>query len=189
MKPVIILAIVLIIAAICLVALFSMQQNGSTTNTISGTLDLTLNAQDLQHLGMTEHECRTEDNYGNIVDSSPGQYTFCNYTTSELNDTEIIVELQKFENIEALNGTYQYSSLHLFSIQGLISENAYGDQSRFRVNNVNDYGGEFNEPGVYYYHLWITKNEYLIHIISGGRNQEAGDYVTRIGQQILSKFG
>ena len=99
----------------------------------------------------------------------------------------VIIELQKFANYEALNGSYQYSSLHLYSVQGLISENDYGDQSRFRVNNVNDYGGEFNDPNVYYYHLWICKNEYLIHITSKG-DKEAETYITKIGQQILSKF-
>jgi len=99
------------------------------------------------------------------------------------------IELQKFANYEALDGTYQYDSSHLFGVKGLISENDYGDQSRFRVNSEDDYGAEFNEPGVYYYHLWICKNEYLIHITSSGRSKEADEYIAKIGQRILSKFG
>jgi hypothetical protein len=105
-----------------------------------------------------------------------------------LNDTQVIIELQKFANYEALDGSYQYSSQHLYSIEGLISENVYGDQSRFRVNNVNDYGGQYNVPGVYYYHLWICKDLYLIHITSKG-SEGAREYIANIGQQILSKFG
>jgi len=161
-----------------------------TTNTISGTQELALNEQDLQQLGMTSNgtACQTEEEYTNIVDSSLGQYSFCNYIINSLNDTEVIIELQKFANYEALNGSYQYESQHLFSVQGLISENDYGDQSRFRVNNENDYGGQYNEPNIYYYHLWICKNEYLIHITSKG-SREAEEYIPNIGRLILSKFG
>ena len=147
-----------------------------------------VNEQDLQQLGIDGNgtNCRTDKEYSNIVDSSIGQYSICVYNI--LNDTQVIIELQKFANYEALNGSYQYSSLHYYSVEGLISENDFGDQSRFRVNNVNDYGGEFNDPNVYYYHLWICKDLYLIHITSGGTSKEAKDYVARIGHLILSKF-
>ncbi|MBN2422254.1 hypothetical protein JXB41_03430 [Candidatus Woesearchaeota archaeon] len=148
-----------------------------------------LNEQDLQQLGISSGtNCHTEEGYSNIADSSLGQYTVCVYYIPSLNDTQVIIELQKFANYEALNNTYQYDSSHLYSIEGLISENDYGDQSRFRVNNENDYGGEFNEPGVYYYHLWICKDLYLIHITSKG-TVEAEDDIAEIAQQILSKFG
>jgi hypothetical protein len=147
-----------------------------------------LNEQDLQQLGITSGNCRTEEDYTNIVDSSLGQYSVCIYNISSLNDTQVIIELQKFANFEALNGSYQYNSQHLYSIEGLISENDYGDQSRFRVSNVNDYGGQYNDPNVYYYHLWICKNEYLVHITSKGA-KEAVDYIAETGRQILSKFG
>lgn len=183
MKLAIILAILLILIGGC-----STVQNGRTTPAISGTQDLVLNEQDLQQLGMSiGTDCQTDEEYTNIVDSSLGQYSFCNYTI--LDDTEVIIELQKFANYEALDGSYQYDSSHLYSIEGLISENDYGDKSRFRVNNENDYGGQFNEPGVYFYHLWICKNEYLIHITSNGRSKEAGEYIAKIGRRILSKFG
>ncbi|MFH0949069.1 MAG: hypothetical protein V1802_01125 [Candidatus Aenigmatarchaeota archaeon] len=168
----------------------------------TGTQDLLLNTQDLQQLGMTSDlntqdlqqlgitsgtNCQTDKDYTNIVDSSLGQYSICIYKISSSNDTQVIIELQKFANYEALNGSYQYGSLHLYSVEGLISENDYGDQSRFRVNNVNDYGGQYNDPNVYYYHLWICKDEYLIHITSKG-SKEAEGYVASIGRQILSKF-
>ena len=180
MKLAIILAILLILIGGC----STVQDSPSgptikTTHTISGTQDLVLNEQDLQQLGMTGHGCLTEEEYTNIVDSSLGQYSFCNYTINSLNDTQVVLELQKFTNVEDRNGTYQYSSLHLRGFEGLISENDYGDLSRLYVNN---------ESTVYYYHLWIGKDEYLIHITSKG-TKEAGEYIAKIGRRILSKFG
>ena len=62
-------------------------------------------------------------------------------------------------------------------------------QNSVIVNNENDYGGNINNaPNVHYYHLWFTKNEYLIHITSKGSNEAEG-FITKIAQQILSKFG
>jgi hypothetical protein len=168
-------------------SLFISGCTNNATHTISGTQELVLNEQDLQQLGMTGGECQTDEEYSNIVDSSLGQYSFCSYTI--LKDTKVVIELQKFANYEALDGTYQYDSSHLFGTKGLISENTYGDQSRFRVNSEDDYMGHLNEPGVYFYHLWICKDLYLIHITSSGRSEEAGEYITKIGRQILSKFG
>ncbi len=205
MKLAIILAILLILIGGCsTVQDLPLGPTIKTTNTISGTQELVLNEQDLQQLGMTSDlneqdlqqlgvtgngtNCQTDEEYTNIVDSSLGQYSLCIYNINRLNDTQVIIELQKFANLEALDGSYQYSSQHLYSIEGLISENDYGDQSRFRVSNVNDYGGQYNDPNVYYYHLWIVKNEYLIHVTSN-RAKDAKDYIARIGQLILSKFG
>lgn len=212
MKNTIWLAILLIFIAGCTVQGPPVPPNNitptiNTTNTtpaITGIQELVLNEQDLQELGMADDlneqdlqelgisngtNCQTDEEYTNIVDSSQGQYNICAYTISSLNDTQIIIELQKFTNYEALNGSYQYSSLHYYSIEGLISENDYGDQSRFRVNDVHDYGGEFNDPNVYYYHLWICKDLYLIHITSKGGNKDAKEYVGKTGRLILSKFG
>ena len=191
------LLILLVLMSVIVISGCVNQQMTTTTSTIpttiSGIQDLALNAQDLQQLGMTqvwnETDCQTQESYTNIVDSSLGQYSICNYTINSLNDTWVVIELEKFANYEALNGSYQYDSQHLFSIQGIISENDYGDQSLFRVNNVNDYMGHLNEPGVYYYHLWICKNLYLIHITSGGTEESAKEYIPKIGLQILSKFG
>ena len=198
------LAIILAILLIIIVGCSTDAPSKPTTQTISGTQELVLNIQDLEQLGMTSDineqdlqqlgitgngtNCQTEENYSNIVDSSLGQHSLCIYNISSLNDTQVIIELQKFENYEALNGSYQYNSLHYFSIEGLISENDYGDQSRFRVNNEHDYGGEYNDPNVYYYHLWICKDLYLIHITSSG-SKEAEEYIAEIGRLILSKFG
>ena len=199
MKLAIILAILLILITGC-----STVQDPPSWPIISGTQELALNEQDLQQIGMTSDvneqdlqqlgmsngtNCQTDEEYTNIVDSSVGQYSICSYIINSLNDTQLIIELQKFANLEALNGSYQYDSLHLYSIQGLISQDDFGDQSRFRVNNVNDYGGQYNDPNVYYYHLWFTKDLYLIHITSSGRSKEAKEYIAKIGQRILSKFG
>ncbi|MBS3136574.1 hypothetical protein J4401_06500 [Candidatus Woesearchaeota archaeon] len=145
---------------------------------VSGTQDLLLNEQDIQQFGMRSNGtgCQIEE-YPTSERSPLAQYGICLYTI-EGDDTQVVIELQKFTNSEDLNGTYQYSSLHLRGFEGLISENAYGDQSRFYVNN---------ESAVYYYHLWISKNEYLIHITSKG-SKEAEEYIAKIGQRILSRF-
>lgn len=160
-----------------------------TSPTISGNHELVLNEQDLQQLGMaiSEAGCLTEE-YPTSEYSPLAQYSFCNYTINSLNDTEVVLELKKYTNLNDLNGSYQYESQHLRSVNGLINENDYGDQSRFYVNNENDYGAEYNDPNIYYYALYITKNEYLIHITSKG-SKEAQDYIAKIGQQIMSKFG
>lgn len=152
----------------------------SATQTISGTQALVLNEQDLQQLGMAVYgtDCQTEEYQTNAY-SPLAQYSFCTYAINSLNNTQVVLELQKFTNLEDLNGTYQYSSLHLRGFQGLISEDDYGDLSRFYVNN---------ESAVYYYHLWICKNEYLIHITSKG-SKEAEEYIAKIGRGILRKFG
>jgi len=176
----------------------------NTTNNISGIQDLTLNARDLQQLGLTDDlneqdlarygiigngtNCQSDGNYANIVDSSLGQHNICIYNISGLINTTVIVELNKFTNLEELNGSYGYSSSHLFGAKGLISENDFGDQSRFHVSDPSDYGGEFNKPNEYYYNLFFTKGLYMIHITSG-KDKEAKDYITKIGRLILSKFG
>jgi hypothetical protein len=174
-----------------------------TTGKISGTQELILTDEELKQLAITSDSteqdrqlyemsdgsnCRTDKDYTNIVDTTSGEYSICLYNIPNLNNTQVVIELQKFANYEALNGSYQYSSLHLYSVQGLLSENDFGDQSRFRVNNVNDYGGEFNDPNIYFYHLWICKDLYLIHITSKGTSNEAKEYVARIGRLLLSKF-
>jgi len=180
MKLIIVLAILLVFLSGC---------STKTTHIVSGVQDLLLNQEDLQQLGLgVGSDCQADDAYSNVIDSSIGQYSMCNYSINSLESTEVWVELQKFANKEALEGSYQYSSSHLFSVEGLISEDVYGDKSRFRMNNVHDYMGELNEPGVYYYHLWICKDLYLIHVTSGGRSQDAKDYVVKTGQQILTKF-
>jgi len=190
------LSIILAILLIAIVGYLILQNSPSgpaikTNHTISGNQGLLLNEQDLQELGMTqvwnETECQTQKY--TTMDMHQIEYNICNYTINNLSDTWVVIELKKFANPEDLNNTYLYESSHLFSPQGIISVNDYGDQSLFRVNNPNDYMGHLNEPGVYYYHLWICKNEYLIHITSRGRSKEAGEYVTKIGEQILSKFG
>jgi hypothetical protein len=162
--------------------------NEVKTSDIVSVQQLVLTGKDIKQLGLSSGgACSLDENYSNIIDSSAGQYSFCNYTINSINHTEIAVILQKFADYEALNGSYQYDSLHLYSVEGIISENTFGDQSRFRVNNEHDYGGEFNPPGVYFYHLWIANDLFLIHITSGG-SKEAKQYVTDIGGLILSKF-
>ena len=186
MKPAVILAIIIIlIGGFLIVQDLPSLPTTNTTHTTSAARYL-LNEQDLRQLGMSGN-CTTEE-YQTSASSPLVQYSFCSYNISSMAGTELVIELKKFTNFEDLNGTYQYNSLHMFSAQGLISQNTLGDQSRFRVNNENDYGGNLTPPGVYYYHLWITKNLHLIHVTSGGNNKDAGEHVTRAGQMMLSKL-
>ncbi|MFP4403181.1 MAG: hypothetical protein ACLFPJ_02415 [Candidatus Woesearchaeota archaeon] len=157
-----------------------------TTN-ISDVDELVLNENDLLKLGFKKNsECKIE-NYNTSEFSPLKQYAFCNYTIEKLNNTKIIIEFKKYTNLHDLNGTYQYSSSHLFSSEGLISKDNYGDQSVFRVNSEKDYGGEFNEENVHYYHLWFTNDLFLIHITSKG-SIEAKEYIEKIANKILLKF-
>lgn len=172
MKLTAILAILIMLVSGC-----SLAKDGGQPQNIAGTHELVLNEQDLQQLGMVG-ACQTEE-YQTDEFSPLAQYSFCNYTIDSFSDTEVVVELKKFTNFEDLNGTYQYESLHLRGFEGLISEDDYGDLSRFYVSN---------ESTVYYYNLWIGKNEYLIHVTSKG-SKDAGENIEKIGQRILSKFG
>lgn len=182
MRLVIILTVLLMFIGGC-----AAVQSPPTIHTVLGTTELLLTEQDLQQLGMTNNgtDCLTEE-YPTDAYSPLAQYSFCNYIINSLN-TEVVLELKKFTNFNDLNGSYQYDSSHLYSVQGLMSENDFGDQSRFRVSNEHDYGSQFNDPNVFYYHLWISKNEYLIHITSKG-SKEAKEYIAKMGQLILSKF-
>ena len=184
MKLRILLSIILIAIVFILIAGCSSIQNKGSIQKFSETSDLLLNEQDLMQLGM-RGDCKTEE-YNTSEKMAISQYSFCNYTIDDLN-TEIIIELSKYTNFEDLNDSYQYNSLHLRSSEGLISENKYGDQSRFYVNHESDYGGQFDESDIYYYHLWITRDLYLIHITSKG-SQEAKERVKEIGLKILEKF-
>lgn len=185
--------IALIIGVIVVLTLMGCSQDNITPITelgssISGTQELVLNEEDLLQLGMISNgtDCQIYE-YQTDENSPPEKDVTCFYTIPDLNNTEVIIDLKKFANLSDLNGTYQYSSQHLFSADGLISENSFGDQSRFRVNSVNDYGGQFDDPNVFFYHLWICKENFLIHITSKGSN-DADEYITDMGDQILSKF-
>ncbi|MEM4389524.1 MAG: hypothetical protein QXG98_02585 [Candidatus Micrarchaeia archaeon] len=149
--------------------------------------ELVLGEQDLQQLGMArEGDCQTEE-YQASAYSPMTQHTICNYTINSLNNTRVVLELKSFASFEELNNAYQYESSHLFGAKGLLSENELGDRSRFRVNSEDDFGASYNPPGVYYYHLWICKNKYLIHVTSSG-DRVAGEFVKEIGKRVLTKL-
>lgn len=204
MKQTILLAILLVFALGCTpVQDPSSEPTIATTPELSGTEELILNEGELSWLGMVGDnlaqlsqlgisadngsDCKTEE-YQTDEFSPLAQYSICSYIIESLNDTEVIIELKKFTSQHDLNGSYQYESLHYRSSDGLLSENEFGDQSRFYVNSENDYGAEFNDPSVYYYTLYATKNDYLIHVTSKGTIKEAQDPIVKIGRQILSKF-
>ncbi len=181
MKVPIVVTILLLAIAACAPA------PSEPVSTVNGLEDIILTAPELQNIGMTTNgsDCIVET-YNTSEYSSLAQYSMCTYNITALN-TEVITQLYKFTNGSDLNGSYQYNSLHYFSVDGLISENTYGDQSRFRVNSVNDYGGEFNNPNITYYHLWTTKDLYLIHITSAG-SKDAKSYLEEMATRMLAKF-
>ncbi|HII65423.1 TPA: hypothetical protein HA295_01445 [Candidatus Woesearchaeota archaeon] len=202
MKP-LPLALFLLLIAGC-----SVYQDGGTppdsasVQTVPGTPELALTEDDLQQLGMApdfhnqdlqqlgitsnESNCHTEEQ--TAFDLSGVQYTVCSYAIDSLNGTQVIIELKSFTNLTEAEDAYQYDSSHLYSAEGLISEDEYGNRSRFRVSNEHDYGGQYNDPNVTYYHLWIAKGAYLIHITSKG-SSDARDYIANTGKLILLKFG
>ncbi len=172
----------------------------NTPSKISGIQNLILTEKDLQQIGMvSDHlaqlkELKLTPNEGDCFieqsqdgSSSQAQSGICSYVIPSLNNTEVIIQLQKFTNEADRNGSYQYNSLHLRSSKGLISENVYGDMSRFYVNNENDYGAEFNEGGISFYSLFIAKNEFIIQVHSKG-SEDAKESIEKTGQLILSKF-
>ena len=182
------IGIITVVVLAVVFLLYTQGHQNPATSTISGTRELVLNEQDLQVLEITNNGtyCRSEE-YNTSEFSPLAQYSICSYTINSLNDTQVILELKKYTNFVDLNGTYQYESLHLRSVEGLISQNDYGDQSRFYINNVNDYGGNLTDASISYYALYITKDGYIIYISSKG-SKEAGEYIAKIGRQILSKF-
>ncbi|MFA5141773.1 MAG: hypothetical protein WC471_02285 [Candidatus Woesearchaeota archaeon] len=166
----------------------------TASSNVMSISDLALNRQDLSSLGLvSDHlkqlgmdsstDCKIEE-YQTDEFSPLAQSGICSYT---LDGSEVIIQLEKYATLEALDGSYQYGSLHLRSADGLLSENDYGDKSRFYVNSPNDYGAEFNPTGVYFYSLYFTKDTYLVHISSKG-SIDAKEDVAAIGRTILSKF-
>lgn len=143
-------------------------------STISGIEEIMPNESDFSEMGIlvNESSCSVE-----------GEYGICFYNIS---NAEIVIQLNKYADIQDLNGSYLYSSSHLRSAEGLISENEFGDQSRFSINHEDDYMGHLNQEGVYYYHLWITKDLYLIHITSKG--SDIKEDIEKMGNKILLKF-
>ncbi len=174
MKLTTILAVILIIIS------------GCTTQQISSTEQLALDEQEIDELAITESHCETEQ-FETHERAPLAERTRCQYNVSSINTTITLI-LKKYTNFEDLNGSYQYDSSHLFSQEGLISENTYGDQSKFRVSSEEDYGGQYNDPNVYYYHLWITEELYLIHITSAG-SQEAKATIEQMADMIMARFG
>lgn len=184
MKYPIILAFMLLVLSACTIETeekYSPEQSSSEhiTGNLAGLDDLVLDELDLDYLGLIDagQDCSIQ-NYETSNTSPLAQYNYCNYTFIEINDSWVVVELSKFTNKHDLNGSYQYSSLHLRGLQGLISEDSYGDMSRFYVNN---------EYTIYYYHLWIVKDNYLIHITSKG-SEDAKSHIESIGKRFISKF-
>lgn len=177
-----ILMIILVFIAGC-----SQAPESETITKTQGIKELVLSEQEIQQLGLVStDDCNIEE-YQTSESSPLGQYAICFYTITK-DDTELVIEFKKFSNLKDLNGAYQYESSHLRSSEGILEENTYGDQSKLYVNNENDYEAEFNPPGVYFYTLYFTKDEYLVHITTKGTNEETRDDIENIGRVILAKF-
>jgi hypothetical protein len=125
--------------------------------------NITLTQEDLSQLALT--------NNGTFC-----QEDVCYYYQDQ---TEVVLQLGKYDNFSDLNGSYQYNSLHLRGFQGLIEENTYGQLSRFYVND---------ESTTYYYHLWIVQDPFLIHITSKGVEEDKA-LIEDIGSLMMGKFG
>jgi hypothetical protein len=182
MKHAIILALSLLLISACTKVQESIVETG---HDVAGNEELILTEAELQQLGLAG-DCKTEA-YETSEFSVIAQYSFCNYTFTALSDTDLIIELKKFSDTGSMNGSFQYESMHLRSSEGIISENTYGDMSRFYRNSKFDYGAEFDTSNVTYYHLYIVKDEFMIHVTSGGSNG-AKQPIEDIGRIVMSRF-
>lgn len=184
MKIQIFITIILVVIAGC-----SQEKNDDKTVTVPRIQELLLSQQDLSELGMTTNgtDCIIEE-FQTSEFSPLGVYGTCFYTITKDN-TEVVIEYKKFSNKDDLNGAYQYESSHYRSVEGILEQDTYGDQSKFYVNNENDYGAEFNPPGVYFYTLYFTKDEFMVHVTTKGKKEETKEDIANIGRVILSKFG
>ncbi|HLP79507.1 MAG TPA: hypothetical protein VK158_02650 [Acidobacteriota bacterium] len=108
-------------------------------------------------------------------DSSRTQYALCGYTKG---DSEIIIELAKYNNLNDLNDSYQYASSHLINSDWLIQQDAYGDMSKLQ---------KWNESSTFYYHFYIVKDMYMIHVTSKGVESDQATVVD-IGKTMLDKI-
>jgi hypothetical protein len=126
----------------------------------------------IRQLDIDFDECEHEA-YETSESSPLEEQSFC---IAYIDESEIVVVIQKFTNFHDLDGSYQYSSLHLRGFQGLINEDTYGDFSRFY----------FTEDIVIYYNLWIIKDEFLIHITSKNLNEQ--EVIEQIAENLLEKF-
>ncbi|MFT4303956.1 MAG: hypothetical protein ACMXYG_05290 [Candidatus Woesearchaeota archaeon] len=180
--------IILMLSFIFILGCNSIQNNDLEVGyEITSINNLLLDEKDLVELDISILNSDCEVNVYETSPTSPLEQDYMCYFNINSYDSEVIIQIQKFTNLDDLNGTYQYSSSHYRSAEGLISENEYGDMSRFYRNSEKDYGAEFNDPDVYFYHLWIVKDKYLILVTSKG-SEEAKDTVEAIGLTILSKF-
>jgi hypothetical protein len=183
----------LLLATIVLLSGCSKEQpapvQNQTTSKITTVAQLIPTATDLAQLRMMSNgsDCQI-DAYETGPQSPLAAYSICFYTVPNLNGTEVIIEMSKYTNKDDLQGSYEYSSSHLQGSKGIISLNTFGDQSRFSHNSDDDYGAQYNDPAIKYYHLWIIKDLYLIHITSKGP-VDAQDHISAIGKTILQKFG
>lgn len=162
---------------------------GCTAKTdITKTISKNLTAKDLiptkEAIGATTELNCTSEIYNTSEFSPLAENTFCNFN---INDSEFYLEIKKFSNQNDLNGSYQYNSAHLFGSKGFLNHTIYGDQSKLHVNAGDDYGAEFDPKGVSFYHLWFTKDLYLIHITSKGVESDRA-YIENIGKKILNKY-
>lgn len=186
MRSTIYLIVFLIFLSGCLTQQDKSLDNISPISQISQiSQDILPDNNEIRQLGIVSEGivCNTEE-YDANDHSSLQMYSFCNFTIKNCNDTEVIIELSRYSDLKDLNYSYQYNSLHLRSKKGLISEDDYGDQSRFSVNHEQDYGGTFDDPKISYYHLWICKGPYLIHITSKG-SIDAKRYIPDLGSMML----
>lgn len=158
------------------------------TATVASVKDLQLTQSNLASLGLVADVAGCSFESQEMTEYSPrGEYSMCTYYLNNTNVSQFIIELSQFADYGNLNGSFQYNSGHLQGAKGIISLNTYGDQSRFSRNSDDDYGAEFNKDNISYFHLWFTKDLYLVHVTSKGVDADK-EYVENIGKQILAKF-
>ncbi|MFT4311251.1 MAG: hypothetical protein ACMXX7_01345 [Candidatus Woesearchaeota archaeon] len=151
-----------------------------------GVSDLLLSDEYVYNLDLYPSSPCEVEIYETSNRSSLSEFGSCFFKGSN-ESLEVVIQIRKFSNFDDLFGTYQYQSSHLRNIEGLISEDKFGDFSKFYINVEEDYMGHLNEEGVYIYHLWVVKDDFLIHITT--KDYFDDKYlVENIANNILSKI-
>ncbi len=186
------------ILAILLLAVFIVgcQSTPQTTPTpvskVTSVSNLLLTYSNIESLNLVSNDSGCIIQVQEQTEYSPrGEYAMCTYYVNNFSGTQVIIEFSQFADENNLNGSYQYNSGHLTGSKGIVALNTFGDQSRFSHNSDDDYGAEFNDPNITYYHLWFTKDLYMVHVTSKGAtaNKEVDEVaISNIGKKILSKF-
>ncbi len=148
--------------------------------------DLLLSTEEVALLQLSvDQECVIEE-YQTSETSPLAQSSFCSFV-SQNDSVHLIIDIKKYTNEQDVLGSFQYQSSRHRSPQGILAQNTHGSYSTFVMNVEEDYMGHLNDPEMYYYHLWIAKDLFLIHITSRGTVSDES-LLLAVADKLLLRF-